>query len=76
MSYSWFQTSQIGGRQYSDTSPLVFPALPIQLKFLFLKEQLLGIARNSLLLKIILQCTQTLQLFTKITKTDVICQSN
>jgi hypothetical protein len=28
LSYSWFQTSQTGGQQYSDTSPtLVFPAL-------------------------------------------------
>ncbi len=25
LSYSWFQTSQTGGQQYSDTSPLVFP---------------------------------------------------
>ncbi len=25
--YSWFQTSQTGGQQYSDTSPIVFPGL-------------------------------------------------
>ncbi len=25
LSYSWFQTSQTGGQQYSDTSPLSIP---------------------------------------------------
>ncbi len=34
MSYSWFQTSQTGGQQYSDTSPFSIPCLILYLRIL------------------------------------------
>ncbi len=30
LSYSWFQTSQTGGQQYSDTSPFSIPRVQLQ----------------------------------------------